>query len=118
MTLADIQGESISYWPYFDDCSNMHSGCFLFSFHTRRKEEEYRHLSLDIGEVDPRTAHFSIQQGVERFFCTEKIDVKCEQCQEGLVATQSMKIISRYVIFRPCLIYSKRNELMNLVHLA
>jgi hypothetical protein len=72
-----------------------------FVRHFRLREEKYRHLSLDIGEVDQGSHHFSIQQGLQRFFSTEKIEVKCEKCQEGSLATQSMKIISWYATVRP-----------------
>jgi len=72
----------------------------------RTKDEMYRHLSLDVGvdsESDkkdvnkdaPPTPVWSIEKGLEHFFQPEKRDIKCEKCETGASATQTMQILSR-----------------------
>eukprot|EP00978_Attheya_sp_CCMP212_P013016 scaffold32479_cov44-Attheya_sp.AAC.3 len=72
----------------------------------RTKDEMYRHLSLDVGvdsETDkkdvnkdaPPTPVWSIEKGLAHFFQPEKRDIKCEKCETGASATQTMQILSR-----------------------
>lgn len=59
----------------------------------RSKDEMYRHLSVDVGddsEHDPWTVERSLQQ----FFQPEKRELKCEKCESGETATQTLEIIS------------------------
>jgi hypothetical protein len=70
---------------------------FLFEY-GRNKEEMYRHLSLDIEDHVPKAdgtpTPWSIQRAMERFFEPEKRELKCEKCDEGVSATQTLRILS------------------------
>jgi len=58
--------------------------------YSRSKEEMYRYLSIDIGhDVKP-----AVDSCLAKFFAPEDREVNCEKCQEGKVATQTMKILS------------------------
>ena len=59
----------------------------------------YRCLSVHVGEegsTDPDT--WTVECSLQQFFQDEMREVKCEKCEEGKTATQTMKIISRSVI--------------------
>ena len=60
--------------------------------HCRSKDEMYRHLSVDVGE-DSDT--WTVEKGLKQFFQPEKREVKCEKCQSGTTATQTMEVLSR-----------------------
>ena len=65
-------------------------------FLNRKKEEIYRHLSLDVDsskDCDDSILEKSLQQ----FFAQEKREIKCEKCEEGRLATQTMELIQKYV---------------------
>jgi len=78
----------------------IHLSCWLLSFYhprpSRTKEEMYRYLSLDIH--DERLGH-SLNTTVERclgkFFEPEDREIKCEKCEEGIEATQTLRVLSR-----------------------
>ncbi len=58
--------------------------------YSRSKEEMYRYLSIDIGQdVKP-----AVDSCLAKFFAPEDREVNCEKCQEGKIATQTMKILS------------------------
>jgi ubiquitin C-terminal hydrolase len=61
--------------------------------YSRSKDELYRHLSVDIGE-DANKEGWSVGRSLERFFQDEEREVKCEKCETGTTATQTMKIKS------------------------
>lgn len=52
----------------------------------------YRYLSLDIVQKEERP---NIEECLEAFFQPEDREIKCEKCQDGLVAEQTMKVLSR-----------------------
>lgn len=61
--------------------------------YSRSKDEMYRHLSVDVGmdsDIDKCTVEHSLQQ----FFQPEMRELKCEKCDAGKTATQTMEIIS------------------------
>ena len=60
--------------------------------YSRSKEELYRHLSIDIGEDDES---WGVERSLEHFFQAEDREIKCEKCEDGNCATQTMEIISR-----------------------
>jgi uncharacterized UBP type Zn finger protein len=69
----------------------------------RTKEEMYRYLSIDITDneaspldVDddsPPPKH-TVEKCLAQFFRPEAREVKCEKCEEGQEATQTMTILS------------------------
>jgi uncharacterized UBP type Zn finger protein len=65
----------------------------------RSKEELYRHLSLDVAgtsaEDEDATIAGSIQTSLERFFQPEELEIKCEKCETGDRATQTLRIMSQ-----------------------
>jgi ubiquitin C-terminal hydrolase len=60
----------------------------------RSKDEMYRHLSVDLGE-DSEQDIWTVEKGLKQFFQPEKRDVKCEKCQVGTTATQTLEVLSR-----------------------
>jgi uncharacterized UBP type Zn finger protein len=54
----------------------------------------YRHLSVDVGE-DANEEGWSVERSLEQFFQDEERELKCEKCETGTTATQTMEIISR-----------------------
>jgi hypothetical protein len=71
--------------------------CKSCGYH-RKKQEMYRNLSLDIvrppsGSGNPLKP--SVESCLTSFFQPEDREIKCEKCQEGQVATQQMKILSK-----------------------
>lgn len=61
----------------------------------------YRHLSLDIEDHvavadsdDSTPTPWSIQRAIERFFEPERRELKCEKCEQGASATQTLRILS------------------------
>jgi len=72
---------------------------FLIRFLSSNKEEMYRHLSIDIiTEKDGAgkskdTA--SVETSLAHFFQPEDREIKCEKCEEGTHAEQTLKILSR-----------------------
>lgn len=60
----------------------------------------YRYLSIDIDGSDfnpqnPDARRPSVDQCLERFFSPEEREIKCEKCEDGRFATQTMKILSQ-----------------------
>lgn len=56
----------------------------------------FRHLSL--GVEDPTALHngpVSIEKSLELFFRPEEVEIKCEKCDEGQTAVQTMKLVNR-----------------------
>ena len=70
----------------------------------RTKEEYYRYLSVDIDSSDPAQQP-TVQGCVEQFFQPEDRELKCEKCEEGTAATQTLQILSRP---RAVLVHLKR----------
>jgi uncharacterized UBP type Zn finger protein len=69
----------------------------------RTKEEMYRYLSIDItdNEASPQDvdggtppAKHTVEKCLEQFFRPEARELKCEKCEEGQEATQTMRILS------------------------
>ena len=62
--------------------------------------EMYRHLSIEVDrhitppEVEVRPT-WSVNDGLKRFFQAEQRDVKCEKCEEGTTATQTLVVSSQ-----------------------
>jgi len=68
--------------------------------YSRSKKEMYRHLSVSIennnGNGNDDNNHpLTIEQGISQFFRQEQREIKCEKCNDGTTATQSMSIVSR-----------------------
>jgi len=61
--------------------------------YSRSKDELYRHLSIEVGN-DNENDVWTVEQGLKQFFHSEKRDVKCEKCDDGKTATQTIEIIS------------------------
>ena len=57
----------------------------------------YRHLSVDVGE-DSELDTWTVERSLQQFFQPEKLELKCEKCESGTTATQSLEIISWSVI--------------------
>lgn len=53
----------------------------------------YRHLSVDVGE-DTELEKWSVERSLQQFFQPEKRELKCEKCDSGRTATQTMNITS------------------------
>jgi ubiquitin C-terminal hydrolase len=53
----------------------------------------YRHLSVDVGE-DSEIETWTVERSLQQFFQPEKRDLKCERCDAGQTATQTLEIIS------------------------
>ena len=62
--------------------------------YSRSKVELYRHLSVDVG-ADSEQDIWTVEKCLKQFFQPEKRDVKCEKCQSGTTATQTMEVLSR-----------------------
>ncbi len=67
--------------------------------YSRSKEEMYRYLSIDIGQDiadsgDAKSVKPAVDSCLANFFAPEDREVNCEKCEEGTVATQTMKILS------------------------
>eukprot|EP00977_Amphora_coffeiformis_P021438 scaffold9322_cov168-Amphora_coffeaeformis.AAC.12 len=62
----------------------------------RKKTEIYRHLSVDIMS-DNGTQMGSITNGLNHFFESEVLEIRCEKCAQGSHAKRSLRILSRYV---------------------
>lgn len=64
----------------------------------RSKDEMYRHLSIDVDRVDEESDPWSVQQGVDKFFQPDCVNVTCEKCDTGRTATQTRSILQWYVL--------------------
>ena len=53
----------------------------------------YRHLSVDVRE-DSELDTWTVERSLRQFFQPEKLELKCEKCEYGKTATQSLEIIS------------------------
>ena len=65
----------------------------------RRKEEMYRHLSLDIvrdQSIQGQTVEASVERSLAQFFQPEIREIKCEKCPTGTHAEQTLLILKRY----------------------
>jgi uncharacterized UBP type Zn finger protein len=79
---------------------------WLSSHNHRTKEEMYRYLSVDIGTTySEDTAKPTVERCLESFFEPEDREIKCEMCEDGIEATQTLRILSRP---RTLLIHLKR----------
>jgi uncharacterized UBP type Zn finger protein len=65
-------------------------------------DEMYRHLSIEVDrheqkedEVRPK---WTVTEGIEKFFQSDQREVKCEKCEEGTTATQTLSVKSRCVL--------------------
>ena len=59
----------------------------------------YRYLSIDIGQDiadsgDAKAVKPAVDSCLANFFAPEDREVNCEKCEEGTIATQTMKILS------------------------
>ena len=54
----------------------------------------YRHLSVDVGEEDTNPEKWTVERSLQQFFQPERRDIKCEKCDDGKTATQTMEITS------------------------
>jgi hypothetical protein len=74
---------------------------FLLIWSLRSKEEIYRHLSIDIINGDDGKEGVDVKGSVEKslahFFQPETREIKCEKCDDGVDASQTLRILSRYV---------------------
>ena len=61
--------------------------------YSRSKDEMYRHLSVDVGE-DSNLEKWTVERSLKQFFRPEKREIKCEKCDSGNSATQTMAIIA------------------------
>eukprot|EP00580_Thalassiosira_gravida_P008934 CAMPEP_0201643966 /NCGR_PEP_ID=MMETSP0493-20130528/29217_1 /ASSEMBLY_ACC=CAM_ASM_000838 /TAXON_ID=420259 /ORGANISM="Thalassiosira gravida, Strain GMp14c1" /LENGTH=644 /DNA_ID=CAMNT_0048118523 /DNA_START=3 /DNA_END=1937 /DNA_ORIENTATION=- len=61
--------------------------------YSRSKDEMYRHLSVDVGE-DSALDKCTVERSLKQFFQPEKREIKCEKCELGKTAIQTMEIIS------------------------
>jgi hypothetical protein len=70
----------------------------------------YRHLSIEVeepvvkvkeGDKEPETIHWTVQNGLQKFFEPEKRDVICERCTVGTTATQTSTVVNRSVVKNP-----------------
>ena len=66
----------------------------------RTKEEMYRYLSIDIADdtergTDSLDHKRTVEKCLDHFFRPEDRELKCEKCDDGTVATQTMRILSR-----------------------
>ena len=63
----------------------------------RTKEEMYRYLSIDIADDSKDTSdrQRTVEKCLNNFFLPEDRELKCEKCEEGQVASQTMRILSR-----------------------
>lgn len=65
----------------------------------------YRHLSIDLsseesssyGLVNKEIVRGSVEISLARFFQPEIREIKCEKCEDGTHAEQTLRILSRYV---------------------
>jgi uncharacterized UBP type Zn finger protein len=67
--------------------------------YNRHKDEMHRCLSVDIVQ-DPISGESSIESSVKQFFEPELREIKCEKCEDGTHANQSLSIASLYVSVR------------------
>ncbi|GAX10105.1 ubiquitin carboxyl-terminal hydrolase 26/29/37 [Fistulifera solaris] len=65
--------------------------------YSRSKEETYRHLSVDIvgNKEENADAKATVEKGLEKFFEEEIREIKCEKCEDGSHATQTMQMVHR-----------------------
>jgi hypothetical protein len=72
----------------------------LFIWSLRSKEEIYRHLSIDIKNGDGKEGvdvKGSVEKSLAHFFQPETREIKCEKCDDGVEASQTLRILKRYV---------------------
>jgi hypothetical protein len=60
----------------------------------------YRYMSIDIAHYDTEqeegaTTKPTVEKCLEQFFRPEDREIKCEKCEDGAVATQTMRILSQ-----------------------
>ena len=65
--------------------------------YNRKKEEIYRHLSLDIVKGDENCRMASIPTSLSHFFEPTLLELRCDKCQDGTHAQQTQRISKRYV---------------------
>jgi uncharacterized UBP type Zn finger protein len=93
----------------------------LFIWSLRFKEEIYRHLSIDItngdGGKEGVDVEGSVEKGLAQFFQPETREIKCEQCDDGVDASQTLRITSLYVgiLDRLHLLNTPRSNLFHFV---
>ena len=67
---------------------------------SRTKDELYRYLSVDIvdgldQEQNQENQKRTVEKCLEQFFRPEDREIKCEKCEDGNVAEQTLRILSR-----------------------
>ena len=57
----------------------------------------YRYLSVDLdgGTLHERNVKRTVDKCLENFFRPEDREIKCEKCENGTTATQTMRVLSR-----------------------
>ena len=110
-TSSDSQSKSTPIDSFFTMEVQTCLTCDSCSF-ARTRKETFRHLSLEIGDCDDEGDSIkkcssisstisslsqqqyerTIQEGLRKFFASEKLELKCEKCF-GESATQSMEIV-------------------------
>ena len=65
--------------------------------YSRSKDEMYRHLSVEVGE-DSDPDKWSVERSLKQFFEPEQRELKCEKCDSGKTATQTINVISWLVL--------------------
>jgi len=83
---------------------NVFSQCCSSFVSARTMEEMYRHLSIDVEDEngppadgpDENLPPWSVQRGLDQFFAPEKREIRCEKCEDGTTATQTLRVLSRY----------------------
>jgi hypothetical protein len=75
------------------------------------KEEIYRHLSIDIINGDDGKEGVDVKGSVEKslahFFQPETREIKCEKCEDGVDASQTLRILSRYVRHSQLIVFAE-----------
>jgi hypothetical protein len=90
--------------------SEIHSCCPLQSHLTylllllicslRSNKEIYRHLSIAIEDGDGKEGvdvKDSVEKSLARFFQPETREIECENCDDGVEVSQTLRILKRYV---------------------
>jgi uncharacterized UBP type Zn finger protein len=63
----------------------------------RTKEEMYRYISIDIDQEVGQDADSqrTVEKCLKSFFQPEDREIKCEKCEDGQIATQTMRALSK-----------------------
>jgi hypothetical protein len=84
---------------------------FLFILYLRSKQEIYRHLSIDIINGDDgkegEDVKYSVEKSLAHFYQPETREIKCEKCDDGVDASQTIRILSRYVRHSQSIVFAE-----------